>query len=477
MAVLDVRGQEVRELSLEEALAIATATSEDLEIARAGVRRASANVDRTESQRKPQVNASASYQRSLASQFEGLGGDEQPEVPPECQGPFTPDPSLPLEERVSILERRIGCPQTGGFGGLDFSQLGFGAPNTWNFGLSFNWPLFTGGRVEAQTRAAERLEEIAETNVESEEARTRLDVTTAYFDAQLAAELVDIAETSLANAEETLRITSLRAREGAQADFDVLQARVTRDNQRPVLIRRQTQRELAFDRLRALLDLPEDQPLRLTTPVTAAAARAAGADVDVAARTIVQQARLRLEAAEQQLDAAEAQKMPTLTAQSQYGLVAYSDNILPDLGGFRKNWTVGASVQLPLYAGGRITAEIESARADVAEAEAQLDQITELATLDASAAIAEVRAARSAYEATEGTVEQAARGYELAQLRYAEGVSIPLEVQNARLLLEQARANRAQAARDLWIAQTRVELLPLLPLQVLQPMQPMGGQP
>ena len=462
VCVLEVQGQAVRDLSLEDALALATATSEDLAIARAGVRRANANVDRTESQGKPQLNASGSYQRALRSQFEGFSGGDQPEVPPECQGGFTPDPSLPIEERVSILERRIACPSAGGFGGIDVTQLGFGAPNPWNFGLVFNWPFFTGGRVEAQTRAAERLADIAEANVTSEEAQTRLDVTTAYFDAQLAAELVDIAETSLANAEETLRITSLRAREGAQADFDVLQARVTRDNQR------QTQRELAFDRLRALLDLPEDQPLRLTTPVTAAASRSVQTDVDVAARAVVRQARLRVDAANEQLEAAQAQRFPTISAQSQYGLVAYSDNILPDLGGFRKNWTVGASIQLPLYAGGRINAEIESARADVDEAEAQLDQITEFAQLDATSALAQVRAARAAYEATEGTVEQARRGYELAQLRYAEGVSIPLEVQNARLLLEQARANRAQAARDLWIAQTRVELLPTLPL---------GGQP
>lgn len=482
LCVRGVRGQEVRELSLEEALALATSTSEDLEIARAGVRRAGANVDLVESQGKPQLNASGSYQRALRSQFEdfGGGGAEQPPIPPECQGGFTPDPSLPLEERVSILERRIACPDTGGFGGLDVSQLGFGAPNTWSFGLAFNWPFFTGGRVQAQTRAAEELEEIAETNVAATEARTRLDVTTAYFDAQLAAELVGIAEASLRNAEETLRITSLRAREGAQADFDVLQARVARDNQRPVLIRRQTQRELAFDRLRALLDLPEDQPLRLTTPVTEAAARSVTADIDIAARTVVQQARLRLEAAEHQLDAAEAQRFPTISAQSQYGLVAYSDNILPDLGGFRKNWTVGAAINLPLYAGGRITAEIESARADVAEAEAQLDQITELASLDASGATAELRAALATFEATEGTVEEAVRGYELAQLRYAEGVSIPLEVQNARLLLEQAQANRAQAARDLWIAQTRVELLPLLPMSAMpgpaMPMQ-MSGVP
>ncbi|HEX6085676.1 MAG TPA: TolC family protein [Thermoanaerobaculia bacterium] len=458
-----MQAQEVRPLSLEEALALATETAESAEIARAGVRRARANVARTESQRKPQLNGSASYQRTLASQFEGVGGSgPATEIPPECVGPFAPDPSLPLDQRVSILERRLACPPSSGFGGVDFSQLGFGAPNAWNLGLSFNWPFWTGGRVEAQTRAAEELAELAETNVDAADAQARLDVTTAYFDAQLASELVDIAEASLANAEETLRITALRASEGAQADFDVLQARVTRDNQRPIVIRRQTQRELAFDRLRALLDLPQDQPLRLTTPVSEAAARQVSAEVDAANRIAVQQATQRLQAAEHSLDAARAERMPSIAAQSQYGLVGYSDSFLPD--SFRKNWTVGAAVQIPIYAGGRINAGIESARADVAEAEAQLDSISALARLETSAAAAELRAARAAYAATAGTVEQAQRGYEIAQLRYREGVGIPLEIQNARLLLEQARANQAQAARDLWIAQTRIELLPLLPL-------------
>jgi len=459
-----IHAQEPRPLSLEEALALAAATSESTAVAHAGVERARANVDRTESQQKPQVNASGSYQRSLASQFEGFGSGSGPQLPAECIGPFAPDPSLPVEERVALLEKRLACPDTGGFGGVDFSQLGFGAPNTWNFGFAFNWPFFDGGRVAAQVRAAEELEEIAETNVASADAQTRLDVVAAYFDAQLAAELVDIAEGSLANAEETLRITTLRANEGAQAEFDVLQARVTRDNQRPLLIRRQTQHELAFDRLRALLDLPEGQPLLLTTPVTSDLAREVAENIDVAEHIAVRQAASRLEAARHSVEAARAQRFPTITAQSQYGLVAFSESFLPDLGGFRKNWTVGAALNLPLYAGGRITADIAAARADVSEAEALLEQITELAQLGALATTAEVRAARAAFAATEGTVEQAARGYEIAQLRYREGVSIPLEVQNARLLLEQARVNRAQAARDLRLALERVELLPLLPL-------------
>lgn len=451
-------------MSLEEALALAAASGENAAIAQAGVQRARANVARTESQAKPQLNGSASYQRTLASQFEGFGGGgPAQEIPPECTGPFAPDPNLPLEQRVALLEKRLACPATGGFGDIDFDQLGFGAANTWNLGLAFNWNFFTGGRIAALVRAAEELEDVAETNVASIDAQTRIEVIAAYFDAQLAAELVDIAQASLANAEETLRITTLRANEGAQAEFDVLQARVSRDNQRPLLIQRQTQHELAFDRLRALLDLPEGEPLVLTTPVTADVSREVESAVDATERAAVQQANNRLRAAEHSLDAARAQRMPSISAQSQYGLVAFTENVLPDLGSFGKNWTVGALLQIPIYAGGRITADIEAARADVAEAEAQLDQVSDLARLDALTASAQVRSARAAFVATEGTVEQATRGYEIAQLRYREGVGIPLEVQNARLLLEQARVNRAQAARDLQLALSRLELLPLLP--------------
>ena len=465
LSVLAVEVRAQRALSLDEALALASGTSEQLEVARAGVQRADANVRRTESQHLPQIGASAGYQRSLANQFEGISeGSAQPEPPPHCVGPFNPDPALPLEERVRLLEQRLACPASSPFGGLDFSQLGFGAPNTWNAGFAFNWPLYTGGRVQAQVRATEAVREIARTNVTASDAQVRLEVTQAYFDAQLAAELVRISEGSLEHSEETLRLTQIREQAGAQAEFDVLQARVARDNQRPLLIRRRSLHELALERLRTLIDLPPDEPLVLTTPVSGAANREVRTDIDIAQRIPVQQASDRVTAARHQLTAARAQRMPTLTATSQYGLVAYSENFLPDLGAFRSNWTVGAAVNIPIYTGGRITADIDSARADLAESEAQLEQTIEAARLDTRSALAELVAARATWEATAGTVEQAERGYGIARLRYREGVSIQLEVENARLLLEQARVNRAQAARDLWVAQTRVELLPSLPL-------------
>jgi outer membrane protein TolC len=49
-------------------------------------------------------------------------------------------------------------------------------------------------------------------------------------------------------------------------------------------------------------------------------------------------------------------------------------------------------------------------------------------------------------------------------LRYKEGISTQLELQDSRLALQLAQANRAMAARDVQIARARLALLPNLPL-------------
>ena len=56
------------------------------------------------------------------------------------------------------------------------------------------------------------------------------------------------------------------------------------------------------------------------------------------------------------------------------------------------------------------------------------------------------------------------RAYQSAELRYREGISTQLELSDSRLLLQQARVNRAQAARNFEVARMKVALLPDLPI-------------
>ena len=464
-------------LTLEEALRLAEDASEPVQIARAGLTRSRGQLVQARSARLPQLNGTLSYSRALASQFEGLGGGAEPDtmgppVPQNC-GPYVPNPALPLETRVDSLEHALNCTVNGGaspFSG--FGDLGFGSENTWQIGLSLSQSIFN-PRIGAQNRIAQAGRARAEIELNSQRAQLAMDVTQAYYDAALADRLVIIAEATLAQADTTLSQTRLARQVGNQPEFDVLRAQVQRDNQVPVVIQRRSDRDLAYTRLRLLLDLPADAPLDLSTsleetqavPVARFAAdEGLLGDTSVVNRAPVQQAATLVTVQESSLQATRAQRLPIVSLTSQYGRVAYPGGLLPEWDQFRTNWTVGAQLSVPLFTGGRIRGEELVAEADLLEARARLRQAQDAARLDTRTALERLQAARAQYQASTGTVEQAARAYSIAQIRYREGLSTQVELSDSRILLQQAQANRAVAARDVQIAQARVALLPYLPL-------------
>ena len=83
--------------------------------------------------------------------------------------------------------------------------------------------------------------------------------------------------------------------------------------------------------------------------------------------------------------------------------------------------------------------------------------------LDAATARQDLAPPKPCGKRAAGTVQQAERAYQIAELRNREGLSTQLELSDSRLSLQVAQANRAQAARDVQVARARVALLPSLP--------------
>lgn len=473
-AAMDVHAQQARPLSLDEALEMATRGSESVGIARAGVTRARGEIRQARSEYFPQLSGSASYTRALASEFEGISLGP-PDTRPICQVFTPPGAGLTPDERLDTLEAALAlasdCREDAG--GIDFGELPFGRENTFRLGLNATQTLFSGGRVRAQARAAEASRRTAEIGLTTAEAQLTLDVAEAYYDAVLSERLLEIAQATLAQAETTLTHTRLALQVGTQPEFDVLRAQVTRDNQLPVVVRRRTDRELALMRLKQLIDLPLEQPLALTTGlgdttgVTAAqlaGAEITPADTTASERAPVRQAAEAVDAQSNLLRVAQSQRLPAISISSQYGRVAYPQSGFPGWNDFRSNWDVGVSVALPIFTGGRISGDVLVAEANLSEQRLRLEQVEELAQLDTRSALAELEAAESQWEASTGTVEQAARAYQIADVRYREGISTQTELSDSRILFQQAQANRALAARDLAVARMRIALLRDLPL-------------
>jgi outer membrane protein TolC len=463
-------------ISLDEAVRAAESQSEAIRIARAGVQRAQGQQYQARSQRYPQLNGSASYTRTLASQFSSAGGSApavdttKPPAPPSPCDQYLLGPTATDAQRLAGLEDASRC-SLGSNPFSSFGSLGFGAKNQYNLGLSLSQNLFAGGRIQAQNAVANAGRRSAEIELAAQRAQLRLDVTQDYFDAALADRLVALAESSAVQTENVLKQTQLARTVGNVSEFELLRAQVSAANQRPIVIQRQSDREVAYLRLKQLLNIALDTPVQLTTAVDDGAAinsalEAAGlADTSAAARATVREAAAAIDAQRGLLKIAKAQRFPTLALTSQYGKVAFPLTNFPQSGDFRTNWTVGLTSQVPLFTGGRIKGEQMVAEANVREAQARYDQVREFASLDSRVTLSNLSQARSAWLASVGTAEQARRAYSIAEVRYKEGISTQLELNDARILLEQAVTNRALAARNLQVARVKLALLPDLPLQ------------
>jgi outer membrane protein TolC len=451
-------------MSLDDALRLVQTASQTIEAARAGVVRATGSRYQARSLYLPQLGATAGYTKTLKSQFSSFAGGGG------GGGAATPDSTA-------------GSDSTGGAGGFDLSKTSFGATNQYAFGLNFSQNVFAGGRITAQNRAAEAQLRSANIEVDAQRAQAWLDVTQAYYDAVLADQLVAIADSSLAQTEALLAQAKVARQVGNASEYELLRAQVTRDNQMPVLIQARANRQTAYLRLKQLLNVPLDNPLELTTGLEGSTEPAlpetiAGNVVDTSSsdRAPVRELDETIRVQEAQVKIARSQRIPSFAITSNYQRLYFPSSVFPTLSNGVNNWTVGISTNFPIFDGGRIKGDVVVAQAGLQQARAQREQTKQFAALDARVALTALQEAEATWESSQGTAEQAQKAYDIDQVRYREGLSPQTDLSQSRLLLEQARANRAQAARNLAVARVKLALLRDLPLGTTGAAQQGGAQ-
>ena len=151
--------------------------------------------------------------------------------------------------------------------------------------------------------------------------------------------------------------------------------------------------------------------------------------------------------------------MPSLALSSDYAKIAFPDDVF-GIEKFLTDWTVAVRVRVPLFTGGALRSDVLAAEAARDDAALRLRQATEVATRESGVAAARAcREREASWAASAGTAEQAARAYAISEVRVRNGLSTLTDLAEARLQLQQAEANRAQAARDLQVTRLRMALV------------------
>jgi len=474
-APLAAQTPSVRSVSLEDAIRLADRSSETVELARAAVTRASGQQMMARSLLLPQLNASATYNKTLASQFDGfsLGGGSSTSTLESVCAPNIPAGAT-AAQRQAALDASQSCStlNSGSSSSTNsFQKVGFGALNQWTLGLQFSQSVFTGGKFSGQRAAASAGRTAADIELTAQRAQLILDVTQAYYNTSLARRLEEIAVSALAQNDEILRQTTQARQVGSSSEFDLLRAQVARDNQVPVVLQRRSDRNVAELRLKQLLELPLDDSLQLTSsideaqaPVSDVSNLSAKPDTSVENRATVREAQANVQAQEGLLRSARADHLPSISITSGYQRLWFPTTVMPEFNDYRENWTVGVSASVSLFSGGRVSGNARVAEAGVREARARLKQSREFAALDSRVALNQLAQAEAMWRASQGTAEQARRALSIDQIRYKEGISTQTDLTQSQILLEQALVNRAVAARDLAVARMRLALLKDLPL-------------
>lgn len=415
-----------RPLTLADALRAAQDSSRAVATADATAARARMDGDTARASRLPQVAGSVGYTRQLLSEFDGID-----------------------------------------FGG---GSLPFGQASTWRIGVSVTQGIWDGGRVKAALALADASAKLSGLAVGTARTQVVLTAALAYFDVALAEQQVAIATAALAQAEATLADAQLAFSHDSIAEFDVLRAEVARDNQRETVRQYRLQLDVAQVALRHAIGAPLDEALTLATVLDDAAPDAVLGDVRAAAGLPAGARSAQVVSAEAAIDARHAaikaidvEKMPTVSAATDLGLVDYAEQ--PFNGDWRANWTIGVSLSVPIFDGFRRRAQLRAARADLAIATIQRDDAARSEELARASADLAVDSATTTLASSARTVAQAKRAYEIAELRYEQGTSTHLELVDSRLAYEQAQLMRARAAHDVRAAMVRRELLPGLPAQ------------
>jgi outer membrane protein len=399
-------------LSLEAAVARAVALAEEVETTRVQRTSAEAQIQQVRAGVLPQLSASVGYTRTLASIFQDI---------------------------------RFPMPDDDGEN--PFAALPFGQPNTWNATLQVSQILYAAGRIRTALAIAENVREAAGLEIAEAEADIALQVRRAYFQLGLADEFVTIAREAYDLADAQLKQVELFRQQGTVSDFEVLRARVERDNLEPPIVEARNARRLAELELKRLVNIPAAQPIVVTTRLEPVVE---GVDREALQDALARRAGLRaldqvIAAREGAVRIAQAAKKPSVDLRGLFSFQAFPSAPAPPIRDWRRDWSVSVNLSLPILDGGRTAGETLQAETELRQARLQRAQLHEALELELEAALAEFEAARAQIQARRATVEQARRATELAELRFRTGLATQLETSDARLLLRQAQLNETQA--------------------------------
>ena len=293
--------------------------------------------------------------------------------------------------------------------------------------VSLSQTLYDFGKTSTQVKVQALSANASQADLENVTSQIIFDVKQAYYGILQSKQSRDAYAEGVVQYQQHLDQAKSFYEVGIKPKFDVTKAEVDLSQARLNLLKAENGLRIAKITLNNAMGVPkapsyevQDTTTYQDYPIVLETALKRGYD----ARPDLASASAKREAAQRSVDLARTGYYPVLSGNAGYG---WSGQAYP----LDKEWTVGATLNFPLFSGFLTKSQVEEARANLEVAKANEEYIRQGIRFDVEQAYYNIKDAREGIVLAEVTVKQAQENRDLAQGRYAAGVGNTIEVTDA----------------------------------------------
>ncbi len=400
-----------KEYDLQTMLTLANENNKQIQLARADVKTARADVREAFSTAFPQIDVDAGYNRNL-------------------------------QDNVFFFE--VSNPETGE---LEQGSFKTSFANEFRLNASLKQTLFS-FEVGYGIQAAKYFNKATNFRFESTRRNVLTTVKTGFYRALLLKEAWNVAVDSEQSAKDNYENIKLKFESGIVSEFELLQSEVRWQNSIPATLAAKQDYELALNDLKRFAGIPIEEDVELQGSFDAFPQLPEMANYqDVfSKRPDYQALEWEKKLYKKNIGVQKAGHYPTLEGFFRYDYAAASDEF--QLERENDNFVTGVTLSIPIFAGGGTMAKVHRAKTELEKANTRLAEASDNIKVDLQNLQLQLKESRERITATEKAIQTARRAFEIAETRVDNGLSTQVELKDSRLALDRAQFNYLAAIFD-----------------------------
>jgi len=431
-------------LSLKEAIEIALKNNRDIKVAKLEVQKARAKVSEAFGYALPTVDLTGNFSRFLAKpkmafpDFKAMLNNAVYGVLfNEKILPFDKNKLLPLETKLQAFVQRNNFSTN-----IQVSQI------------LFNSAVFRG------IGASQIYLNLSRQQLKSLVLKTVVKVKKAFYGVLLAKELNKITKERYQNALENLNTIKQMRKQGLVSEFDAMQAEVSVENIKPLLINTGNILENAKNGLKILLGYNQNKQISVKGDMEFKPEILPGeeelSDEVLNGNMDLKALEIKRQVDEEFIAIDRSAYWPMLVAFGNFSYAGSSDNWK-----FQNyhSITIGLNFSINLFQGMRASKKIEQDVIATKQTDEKITVFRSSLIMQVKQKLHELKKIQEEIKSMNRNVKLAEKAYKIARVRYKEGSGTQLEVKNAAVELNLARTNRVKAIHDYLTAKADLNML------------------